>query len=146
MPFGTMATKSAIKDVARIQNVPLPESDRLTKLIPDSIPPTIEKIKKENGEIEEKTTKNKVTVANCIKFVPEMKSAYESSPIPGVHETLEYAKKLEGTVRNTGVHACAIIIGRDNLTNHIPISIARDKETGEDMWVSQYEGSFIEEV
>lgn len=144
--FGTMATKSAIKDVARIQNVPLPESDRLTKLIPDSIPPTVEKIKKENGEVEEKVTKNKVTVANCIKYVPQMRDAYESSPIPGVYETLEYAKKLEGTVRNTGVHACAIIIGRDNLTEHIPISIARDKETGEDMWVSQYEGSFIEDV
>ena len=63
-----------------------------------------------------------------------------------MHDTLEYAQKLEGTVRNTGVHACAIIIGRDNLTDHIPISIAKDKETGEDMWVSQYEGSFIEDV
>lgn len=144
--FGTMATKSAIKDVARIQNVPLPESDRLTKLIPDSFPDTKEKIKGENGEITEKTTKVKVTVENCIKLVPEMQQAYNESPIPGVHETLEYAKRLEGTVRNTGVHACAIIIGRDNLTEHIPICIAKDKETGEDMWVSQYEGSFIEDV
>lgn len=145
--FGTMATKSAIKDIARIQNVPLPESDRLTKLIPDSFPSTIVEKKDENGNVigtDEK--KNKVTVANCIKFVPEMREAYESSPIPGVRETLEYAQKLEGTVRNTGVHACAIIIGRDNLTKHIPICIAKDKETGEDMWVSQYEGSFIEDV
>lgn len=144
--FGTMATKSAIKDVARIQNVPLPESDRLTKLIPDSFPETKEKIKGENGEITEKITKVKVTVENCIKLVPEMQQAYNESPIPGVHETLEYAKRLEGTVRNTGVHACAIIIGRDNLTEHIPICIAKDKETGEDMWVSQYEGTFIEDV
>lgn len=145
--FGTMATKSAIKDIARIQNVPLPESDRLTKLIPDSFPPDIVEKKDENGNVvgtEEK--KVKVTVANCIKLVPEIHEAYEASPIPGVHETLEYAQKLEGTVRNTGVHACAIIIGRDNLTKHIPICIAKDKETGEDMWVSQYEGSFIEDV
>ncbi|MEF9931622.1 MAG: DNA polymerase III subunit alpha, partial [Bacteroidales bacterium] len=144
--FGTMATKSAIKDVARIQNVPLPESDRLTKLIPDSFPDTVEKKKDANGEVIEKVSKNKVTVENCIKLVPEMQEAYNESPIPGVHETLEYAKRLEGTVRNTGVHACAIIIGRDNLTEHIPICIAKDKETGEDMWVSQYEGTFIEDV
>jgi DNA-directed DNA polymerase III (polc) len=75
-----------------------------------------------------------------------MKDAYENSTIPGVHETLQYAQMLEGTVRQTGVHACAVIIGRDNLMEHIPICIAKDKETGEDMWVSQYEGSFIEDV
>lgn len=144
--FGTMATKSAIKDVARIQNVPLPESDRLTKLIPDSFPDIVEKIKTETGEVIEKSTKTKVTVENCIRLVPEIQMAYNQSLIPGVHETLEYAKRLEGTVRNTGVHACAIIIGRDNLTEHIPICIAKDKETGEDMWVSQYEGTFIEDV
>ncbi len=144
--FGTMATKSAIKDVARIQNVTLQESDRLTKLIPDSLPETTIKEKGEDGTITEKKIKNKVNVANCIKFVPEMQDAYENSTTPGVKETLEYAKRLEGTVRNTGVHACAILIGRDNLTEHIPISIAKDKESGDDMWVSQYEGSFIEDV
>ena len=144
--FGTMATKSAIKDIARIQQVPLAESDRLAKLVPDKFPPEIIKKTGENGEeiIEEK--KVKVNVGNCVKLVPEMKEALESSTIPGVKETLQYAQKLEGTVRNTGVHACAIIIGRDNLTEHIPICIAKDKETGEDMWVSQYEGSFIEDV
>ena len=144
--FGTMATKSAIKDVARIQQVPLQESDRLAKLVPDSFPEQVEKYTDENGEVKEKTKKVKVTVENCVKLVPEMKEAYENSDIPGVKDTLEYAQKLEGTVRNTGVHACAIIIGRDNLTEHIPICIAKDKETGEDMWVSQYEGSFIEDV
>ena len=144
--FGTMATKSAIKDVARIQQVPLQESDRLAKLVPDSFPEQVEKYTDENGEVKEKTKKVKVTVENCVKLVPEMKEAYENSDIPGVRDTLEYAQKLEGTVRNTGVHACAIIIGRDNLTEHIPICIAKDKETGEDMWVSQYEGSFIEDV
>lgn len=144
--FGTMATKSVIKDIARIQQVPLSESDRLAKLVPDKFPPEIIKKTGENGEeiIEEK--KVKVNISNCVKLVPEMKDALESSVIPGVKETLKYAEKLEGTVRNTGVHACAIIIGRDNLTEHIPICIAKDKETGQDMWVSQYEGSFIEDV
>ncbi|MBO7305097.1 MAG: DNA polymerase III subunit alpha [Bacteroidales bacterium] len=144
--FGTMATKSAIKDLARIHEVPLQESDRLTKLVPDKFPEEEEKYVDENGQEKVKTKKVKVTVENCIKLVPEIKEAFENSEIAGVHDTLEYAKKLEGTVRNTGVHACAIIIGRDNLTDHIPISIAKDKETGEDMWVSQYEGSFIEDV
>ncbi len=144
--FGTMATKSVIKDIARIQQVPLSESDRLAKLVPDKFPPEIVKKKNDKGEeiVEEK--KVKVNITNCIKNVAEFKDALDNSPIPGVKETLQYAEKLEGTVRNTGVHACAIIIGRDNLTEHIPICIAKDKETGEDMWVSQYEGSFIEDV
>ncbi len=144
--FGTMATKSAIKDVARIQNVPIEESNRLTKLVPDKFPPKVEEKVDENGvkRVEEK--KVEVNIANCIELVPELKEAYEHSLVPGVRETLQYAKMLEGTVRQTGVHACAIIIGRDNLMEHIPISIAKDKETGENMWVSQYEGSFIEEV
>ena len=144
--FGTMAAKSAIKDIARIQNVPLAESDRLTKLIPDKFPSEIKKVKDKDGQETEKEVKVKVNIPNCLRLIPEMKEAYENSAIPGVKETIEYARKLEGTVRNTGVHACAIIIGRDNLIEHIPISIAKDKETGEDMWVSQYEGSFIEEV
>ena len=144
--FGTMATKSAIKDVARIQNVPIEESNRLTKLIPDKFPPDIIKVTAADGTETTKEEKVSVNIGNCIERVPELKEAYEHSLIPGVKETLQYAKMLEGTVRQTGVHACAVIIGRDNLMEHIPISIAKDKETGENMWVSQYEGSFIEEV
>jgi DNA polymerase III subunit alpha len=143
--FGTMAAKSAIKDVARIQNVPLSESDRLSKLVPEKFPN--EKVKVvEEGVEKEIEKKVKVNLKNCCKYVPEMKEALENSSIPGVRDTIRYAQMLEGTVRQTGVHACAIIIGRDNLMEHIPICIAKDKETGEDMWVSQYEGSFIEDV
>lgn len=144
--FGTMAAKSAIKDVARIQNVPLPESDRLTKLIPDKFPSEKVKEKGPDGIEKEVEKKVKVNLKNCFKLVPDLKEALENSSIPGVKETLQYAQKLEGTVRQTGVHACAIIIGRDNLMEHIPICTAKDKESGEDMWVSQYEGSFIEDV
>lgn len=129
--FGTMATKSAIKDVARIQNLPLQESDRLSKLVPKSIP------------IDGKDVN--ATVGLCLEHLPEFKEAYESNNI-ALHDTLKYADKLEGTVRNLGVHACALIIGRDDLTNFIPISTAKDKDNKEDIFVSQYEGSLIESV
>ncbi len=144
--FGTMKAKSAIKDMARIEQVPLAESDRLAKLVPDSFDPD-EVIEKDKDGNEVKVEKKvKVNLKNCFERVPELKEALESSPIPNVSETLEYARKLEGTVRNTGVHACAVIIGRGNLTDYIPICLAKDKDTGEDMWVSQYEGQFIEDV
>ena len=63
---------------------------------------------------------------------------------PRVIETIEFARKLEGNVRNTGVHACGVIIGRDDITDWVPVSTAVDKETGEDLIVTQYEGSVIE--
>ena len=144
--FGTMAAKSAIKDIARIEQVPLAESTRLANLIPTK--PFEEKVKKrgEDGTETEETKKIPATIKNCIERTPELKEAYEHSEIPEVRETLKFAMQLEGCVRNTGVHACAVIIGRDNLLEHIPISTAKDKESGEDMWVSQYEGKFIEDV
>ena len=134
--FGTMAAKGSIKDVARISGLPLSESDRLTKMIPDR-PFTV----KENGAEVEK----KPTLANCIAYLPEIKKEYEEGS-PEVKEVLNYALKLEGCVRQTGIHACAMIIGRGNLTDYIPISLGVDKATGQDVWVSQYEGSQIEDV
>ncbi|MCD7973974.1 MAG: DNA polymerase III subunit alpha [Candidatus Azobacteroides sp.] len=125
--FGTMATKSSIKDVARIQKLPLSESDRLSKLVPDRIPD------------------KKVNLRTAIEYVPELKAAAQS-PDPVLRDTLKYAQMLEGTIRNTGVHACGIIIGKDDLTNFIPIGTTKDKETGEEILVSQYEGTVIEEV
>ena len=131
--FGTMAAKSAIRDIARIQRLPLAESDRLAKLVPNRFP------------TDDKGDSVEVTIDNCIKYVPDFADAYNNGA-PLVRETLEYARKLEGTVRNVGVHACAIIIGRDDLREYIPITTANDKETGEKIWVSQYEGSQIEKV
>lgn len=131
--FGTMAAKSAIRDVARIQRLPLQESDRLAKLIPNRFPNN-----SDGSSVD-------VTLDNCIKLIPEFEQEYKSGD-PLVRETIEYARKLEGTVRNVGVHACAIIIGREDLREYIPITTANDKETGEKIWVSQYEGSQIEKV
>ncbi|MCQ2117979.1 MAG: DNA polymerase III subunit alpha [Bacteroidales bacterium] len=144
--FGTMKAKSAIKDMARIEQVPLAESERLAKLVPDAFDPDIVTEKDNDGNEVKVEKKVKVNLKNCFERVPELKEALESSQIPNVSETLEYARKLEGTVRNTGVHACAVIIGRGNLTDYIPICLAKDKDSGEDMWVSQYEGQFIEDV
>ena len=126
--YGTMATKLAIKDVARVQKLPLDESNRLCKAIPDRLP---------DGK--------KMNLPNAIAAVPELREA-EASPNPVLRDTIKYAKMLEGNVRNTGVHACGTIICRDDITDHVPISIAEDKTTGEKMLVTQYEGSVIEET
>jgi DNA polymerase-3 subunit alpha len=131
--YGTMATKSSIKDVARVQRLPLSEADRLTKLIPDKFPEGAD------GK------SPKVNISNCLKYVTEMQSARNSSDL-NLANTLRYAEMLEGTVRQTGVHACGVIIGADDLTNLVPLSTAVDKETSEEMLVTQYEGSVIEEI
>ncbi len=125
--YGTMATKLAIKDVARVQKLSLAESDRLCKLIPDKIPD------------------KKLNLPNAIAYVPELQAAEVSSD-PILRDTIKYAKMLEGNVRNTGVHACGTIICRDDITDWVPVSTADDKETGEKMLVTQYEGSVIEET
>ena len=134
--FGTMAAKLAIKDVARVSRLPLDDSNRLTKLIPDR-PFTV----KVDGEEKEM----KPNLKNCIKYIPELKAEYEGDN-PLIHEVLEYAMKLEGCIRQTGIHACAMIIGRGDLTDYIPITTGTDKASGQEVWVSQYEGSYIEEV
>ena len=125
--YGTMATKLAIKDVARVQKLPLSESDRLAKLVPDKIPD------------------KKLNLRNAIEYVPELQAA-EASSDPLVRDTIKYAKMLEGNVRGTGVHACGTIICRDDITDWVPVSTADDKETGEKMLVTQYEGSVIEDT
>ena len=125
--YGTMATKMAIKDVARVQKLLLAESDRLCKLVPDKIPD------------------KKLNLPNAIDFVPELKAAAESDD-PVLRDTMRYAQMLEGNVRGTGVHACGTIICRDDITDWVPVSTADDKETGEKMLVTQYEGSVIEDT
>ena len=177
--YGTMAAKSAIKDVARVSTVPIAESNRLTKMIPDKpivqmeevedpfnegdvleegqklIEKEVEVEDKENPGQKIKVKKQfkkykkevsyKPNLKNCYKLVPELKQELESGN-EDIKDVLKYAGKLEGCVRQTGVHACAMIIGRSNLTEYIPICVANDKLTGEEVWVSQYDGHYIEEV
>ena len=134
--FGTMAAKLAIKDVGRVSRLSIDESNRLTKLIPDR--PFTAKVNGEEKEL-------KPNLKNCVEYLPEMKAEYENGT-PLVQDVLKYALKLEGCIRQVGIHACAMIIGRGDLTDYIPITLGQDKATGQDVWVSQYEGSYIEEV
>ena len=137
--YGTMAAKSAIKDVARVSRLSIDESNRLAKMVPDK---PFEATVVEDGK---KVTKEfKPKLGNCLKY-GDLKAEVEGGT-PEVQDVLKYAGKLEGCVRQTGVHACAMIIGRGNLTEYIPITVAPDKLTGEDVWVSQYDGHYIEEV
>ena len=137
--YGTMAAKSAIKDVARVSRMSIDESNRLTKMVPDK---PFEATVVEDGK---KVTKEfKPKLSNCLKY-GELKDELENGN-DQTKEVLSYAGKLEGCIRQTGVHACAMIIGRSNLTEYIPICVANDKLTGEEVWVSQYDGHYIEEV
>ena len=132
--YGTMAAKSAIKDVARIEQLPLSESERLAKLIPKRMPVV------DGKEL-------KPTLDNCYNYLDEFKRELNSSN-ELVVETLKFARQLEGTVRNTGVHACGVIICRDDITDWVPVSTAVDKgsDSKEKIIVTQYEGRVIEET
>lgn len=129
--YGTMAAKSAIKDVARVEQLSIPESNRLAKLIPAHMP------MKDGKEL-------KPTLKNCYEYVDAFKAELDSDN-PLIRKTLKYAKQLEGNMRNTGVHACGVIICRDPVSDWVPVSTADDKEEGS-LLVTQYEGSVIEET
>ena len=129
--YGTMAAKMAIKDVARVEQLPVSEGNRLTKLIPRHMPEV-------NGK------ELKPTLKNCYEYVPEFKPEL-NSPSAQIRETLKFARQLEGNVRGTGVHACGVIIGRDPITDWVPVSTATDKD-GSKLLVTQYEGCVIEET
>ena len=126
--YGTMATKLAIKDVARVQKVPLNVSNAICKAIPDRLP---------NGK--------KMNLPNAIDCVPELKDA-ATSPDENLRSVIKYAMMLENNVRNTGVHACGTIICGDPISDWVPVSTADDKETGEKLRCTQYDGHVIEET
>ena len=119
--FGTMATKLAIRDVARVLKLPLPEADRLAKLVPDAPKMTFEKAFKENPDLKKEKNSDNELVAQTIKF----------------------AETLEGSVRQTGVHACGILISRDPLNEHIPLMPTKDEEK---LLTTQYDGRFVEDI
>ncbi len=118
--FGTMAAKMAIRDVARIEKLPLPEADRLAKLVPERPGTTLKSAYKEVKELQDVKTRGTDLA----------------------QRTLQYAETLEGSVRHTGLHACGIIIGKDRLVEHIPICKSKDT----DLWVTQFDGKHVEDV
>ncbi len=119
--FGTMATKLAIRDVARVLKLPLAEADRLTKLVPDAPKMTFEKAFKESPDLKKEKNSDNELIAQTIKF----------------------AETLEGSVRQTGVHACGILISRDPLNENIPLMPTKDEEK---LLMTQYDGRFVEEI
>jgi len=118
--FGTMGAKMAIRDVARVQKLPLPDADRLAKMVPE---------------------RPGVNLTEAYAEIPELSKEKDSSN-KLIAQTLKYAEVLEGSVRQTGVHACGIIIGKDSLDNYIPLCTAKDT----DLYVTQYEGNHVESV
>ena len=125
--YATMATKNSIKDVARVEKLPLADSNALCKAIPDRLPDGM-----------------KMNLPNAIKCTRELQEA-ETSSNPQLANTIKYAKMLEGTVRGTGIHACGFIICRDPISDHVPVSTADDPDfKGTKTNCTQYDGHVIE--
>ena len=166
--FGTMAAKSAIKDVARISHVSIDESNRLTKMVPDRLSerkekeypfnPKLDQLKpgfkvvekevdgvKKTYQVGMEDVDVKINLKNCYRLVPEFIEELKNGPEIN-KEVLKYAQALEGCVRQVGMHACATIIGRGDLTEYLPITLSQDKETGLYVRTSQYDGHYIEDV
>lgn len=126
--YGTMASKSAIKDLGRVLELPIHETNEIAKLIPDRI----EGVKK-------------INIKASIENVPDLKDIYYGQDRLK-KEVLDYAMQLEGTVRNTGVHACGIIIGKVPIADVVPTWVTKDNLSDENILVTQYEGSVIEDT
>lgn len=125
--YSTMATKNSIKDVARVEGLPLDISNSLCKAIPDRLPDGM-----------------KMNLANAIKCTPALQDA-EVSMDSRESNTIKYAKMLEGTIRGTGIHACGFIICRDPISDWVPVSTADDPDfPGMKCNVTQYDGHVIE--
>ncbi len=142
--YGKMATKSVIADVGRVEGVPLDTVNRIKGYIPDKFP---DGMKDASGKVLEKAPK--VNLENCYKYVPELKAIMEGTSNPMDNELksmLEYAEELEDTNRQIGIHACGVIIGADDLTKFAPICTIKDKDTGQDVVVTQYDGHVVENV
>ena len=125
--YQAMATKNSIRDVARVEDLPIGRSDALCKAIPDRLPDGL-----------------KMNLTNAIKCTPELREA-EASNDPRERNTIKYAKMLEGTVRGTGIHACGFIICQSPISDWVPVSMADDPDfQGLKCAVTQYDGHVIE--
>ncbi|MEP0546118.1 MAG: DNA polymerase III subunit alpha [Rhodothermales bacterium] len=121
--FGTMGSKSVIRDVARVLDIPLPEADRISKLVPDGV---------------------KVSLEDAKSSVKEFAELYKS-PDPQIRKLMHYATVLEGSARHTGVHAAGVIIAPGDVSQYVPVSIQKGKGGAGDAVVTQYDGKWIEE-
>ena len=136
--YGTMATKSAIADVGRVEKVPLTTVNHIKELIPDRNFP--DNVKDEKGK------SPKVNLVNCYKYVPELHKIAEGEEGPELQNMLTYAAELEDTNRQVGIHACGVIIGAQDITDIAPVCTIDDKESGGKVLVTQYDGHVVETV
>ncbi len=131
--YGTMAAKSSIRDTARVLDLPLSEADRISKLIP-----TMSKLKKIFG-VSEKDLRSKFK-AEDLEKINELLNISEGNDLEA--ETVNQARVLEGSVRNTGIHACGVIITPDDITKFVPVATAKDS----DLYVTQFDNSVVEDA
>lgn len=160
--YGTMATKNSVADVCRVHDIPIPLTNALKGFVPDKFDdfknPDSGKTFAWEKENENKKIP-KINLKNCFKYVPQLKAAVNKEDNPElqalptyseaketVADVLKYASQLENTNRQTGVHACGVIIGADDLTNYAPIALQEDKASGSYVTVTQYDGHVIESV
>lgn len=130
--YGTMAAKSSIRDTARVLDLPLPEADRLAKLVPDI---SLSKLfGMEDGELAAKLRNN----SDDLNRARELRTIINGSDLQA--RVVKQARQLEGSVRNTGIHACGVIITPDDITNFVPVATAKDS----DMYCTQYDNSVAE--
>lgn len=134
--YGTMATKSAIADVGRVQRVPLSKVNEIKGYVPDKFPDDLK---------DAKGKPLKVNLANCYKYVNDLKTLLNGEDT-NVASMLHYAQELEDTIRQVGIHACGVIIGADDLTKFAPLATVKDRVTGQDVLVTQYDGHVVESV
>jgi DNA polymerase-3 subunit alpha len=132
--YGTMAAKSSIRDTARVMDLPLFDADRIAKLIPDI---SLSKIfGLTDPELREKLKNNQ----DDIQRANELKSISQGADLPA--RVVNRARELEGSVRNTGIHACGVIITPDDITNFVPVALAKDSN----MYCTQYDNSVAEDA
>ena len=131
--YGTMAAKSSIRDTARVLDLPLFDADRIAKLIP-----TMSKLNKIFGLDEKKL--NSMFRAEDLEKVNQLLNISEGEDLEA--ETVNLARILEGSVRNTGIHACGVIITPDDITNFVPVATAKDS----DLYVTQFDNSVVEDA
>ena len=128
--YGTMAAKSSIRDAGRVLDLPLPDTDRVAKLVPDM------KLNKLFNMPEKKLAQK--LDSEQLKMADELKRILEAPNLEG--EVLRQAKTLEGSMRNTGIHACGVIITPSDIREHVPVALAKDSE----MWSTQFDNSVVE--
>ncbi len=131
--YGTMAAKSSIRDTARVLELPLPDADRIAKLMPDI---SLKKL----FTLDDKTLKEKLRGNEGLKQVNNIKELAKKASLEG--QTLQTARILEGSLRNTGIHACGVIITPSDITDYVPVAVAKDS----DLACTQFDNAVAEDA